>query len=161
MENTQEKIILENNEDNLSQNDEELSPQKVRFIKNCIQLVVWLILIFFAYQYLNQHPAEKASMVSWVKIIWQKLQVVIMNIWNRQWNIYDEKYNLERSFSEILTLAKDSPCATSWDLQTITDKSNELKDMNIDQYKLQKIQLNSFTMEYYQKLKTNCTQTSK
>lgn len=156
MEELEKKIVVENVEEQ-EEDTTSYKYKKARFIKNCIQFVIGLILLFFAYQYLNQHPAEKASMVSWIKIIGQKIQVIFMNLWNKQWAIYDEKYSMERSFAEIVTLAKESPCASWSDLKDATNKYEQLKWLNIDQFKTQRSEFFNFASDYYAKLKTNCT----
>lgn len=166
----EEKVIDQNSETNLEntpvdnietkvQEDiNSYSPKKVRFIKNIIQMVIWIVLLFMANQYLNEHPAERSSMISGMNIIYQKVKVMVYNVFSsNDWKLLDEKYNVERNYSELVNLAQESACATWTDKIDVQNKLNQLIKASVSEYEKNRMDYNNFAVNYYKKLKLECT----
>ena len=64
---------------------------------NVIKFVIWWILLAFSFVYLHNHPAEKETVLSGFKIIWQKIQVIVQKIIWDNWELLEKKYNIEKS----------------------------------------------------------------
>lgn len=129
---------------------------KRKLLKNLIQLVIGIIFLFFSYQYLTQHPAEKTSIVSWVTILSQKVKVMFYSMFSDEWSTLDEKYKVERNFREILSTMDNSKCLTIQDYQEVKNKLDSIQDMNIEQYKINKYDIFNFMNIYMAKINKQC-----
>ena len=99
---------------------------------NVIKFVIWWILLAFSFVYLHNHPAEKETVLSGFKIIWQKIQVIVQKIIWDNWELLEKKYNMEKYYKELLSLAENKKCIESTILTELNEKYNNLLDESID-----------------------------
>lgn len=83
---------------------------KKRLIHNLIELVIWSVLLWMSYGYIQTHPAEKISFFSWYKVIYQQTEIFFQNIFGKNWEILRQKYNLESYYQVLITLSEEKPC---------------------------------------------------
>jgi hypothetical protein len=107
-----------------------IEKNKKRFKKNILQLIIWIIFLFFWFVYMDKNPAEKVSIISWVKIIFQRFDVIYHNLFFNNWALLSEKYDLQKSFSELVTSYENSQCL-SWN-ELLTVRSEYSKLLNMD-----------------------------
>ena len=91
---------------------------KKRLIHNLIELVIWVVLLWMSYWYIQAHPAEKISFFSWYKVIYQQTEIFFQNIFGKNWELLRQKYNLESYYQVLITLSEEKPCI---DPDVVTD----------------------------------------
>ena len=88
----------------------EKKSMKKNFFNNLIELVIWLILLWMCYGYLQTHPAERISFFSWYKVIYQQTEIFFQNLFGKNWELLKQKYNLESYYQALITLSEEKPC---------------------------------------------------
>ena len=83
---------------------------KRKFFTNLIELIIWLILLWMCYGYLQTHPAERISFFSWYKVIYQQTEIFFQNLFGKNWELLKQKYNLESYYQALITLSEEKPC---------------------------------------------------
>ncbi|MDP2669903.1 MAG: hypothetical protein Q8O99_02670 [bacterium] len=85
---------------------EELAVKKKKNVSNIIEFLVGGVLLLFCFSYLQNHPAEKVSLVSGMKLLVQKVSLRVHNFSGADTEVLQEKFQLEKTFQEILFLAE-------------------------------------------------------
>ena len=91
----------------------EKQAMKKKLIHNFVELVVWVILLWMCYGYIQTHPAEKISFFSWYKVIYQQTEIFFQNMFGKNWELLKQKYNLESYYQVLITLSEEKPCIDS------------------------------------------------
>lgn len=86
--------------------------------KNLIKLVIWLILLGFSLSYIQNHPAEKASIFSGFEVLWQRAVVYVHKITNTNSEAFQKKYDYEKTYQELINMAETQWCS---DLNILTE----------------------------------------
>lgn len=88
----------------------EKQAMKKKLFYNLIELVIWWVLLFMCYWYIQTHPAEKISFFSWYKVIYQQTEIFFQNIFGKNGNLLREKYDLESYYQVLITLSEEKSC---------------------------------------------------
>ena len=96
----------------------EKQAMKKKLVHNLIELVIWCVLLWMCYGYIQTHPAEKISFFSWYKVIYQQTEIFFQNIFGKNWELLRQKYNLESYYQVLITLSEEKPCI---DPEIVTD----------------------------------------
>jgi len=88
----------------------EKQAMKKKLIHNLIELVVWCVLLWMCFGYIQTHPAEKISFFSWYKVIYQQTEIFFQNIFGKNGDLLKQKYNLESYYQVLITLSEEKPC---------------------------------------------------
>lgn len=88
----------------------EKKSMKKKLFHNLIELVIWLVLLWMCYWYLQTHPAEKISFFSWYKVIYQQTEIFFQNLFGKNGELLKQKYNLESYYQVLITLSEEKPC---------------------------------------------------
>ena len=88
----------------------EKQAMKKKFIHNLVELLIWFILLWMCYWYIQTHPAEKISFFSWYKVIYQQTEIFFQNVFGRNGELLKQKYNLESYYQVLITLSEEKPC---------------------------------------------------
>lgn len=88
----------------------EKKAMKKKLIHNLIELVIWLILLWMCYGYLQSHPAERISFFSWYKVIYQQTEIFFQNLFGKNGEWLKQKYSLESYYQVMITQAEEKPC---------------------------------------------------
>ena len=88
----------------------EKQSMKKKLIHNLIELVVWCILLWMCFSYMQTHPAEKISFFSWYKVVYQQTEIFFQNIFGNNWDLLKQKYSLEWYYQALITLSEEKPC---------------------------------------------------
>jgi len=109
----------------------EKKSMKRKFFTNLIELIIWLILLWMCYGYLQTHPAERISFFSWYKVIYQQTEIFFQNLFGKNWELLKQKYNLESYYQALITLSEEKPCI---DPEIVEDLHKTYKDL-LDEHK--------------------------
>ena len=88
----------------------EKQAMKKKLRNNVIELVIWLVLLWMCYVYIQNHPAEKISFFSWYKVIYQQSEIFFQNIFGHNGEWLKQKYSLESYYQVMITQAEEKPC---------------------------------------------------
>ena len=88
----------------------EKQAMKKKLRNNIIELVIWLVLLWMCYVYIQNHPAEKISFFSWYKVIYQQSEIFFQNIFGHNGEWLKQKYSLESYYQVMITQAEEKPC---------------------------------------------------
>jgi len=78
--------------------------------KNLIKLIIGLILLSFSYVYLQNHPAEKASIFSGFQVLWQRVVVYVHQVTNTNSEAFQKKFDYEKTYQELIFIAQSENC---------------------------------------------------
>lgn len=109
-----------------------MNKEEKKFIrKNLIKLVVWLILLSFSFFYIQNHPAEKASIFSGFEVLWQRAVVSVRKITNTDSELFQKKYDYQKTYQELISMTKNQWCSDPNILIEINATYRSLKKENI------------------------------
>ena len=106
----------------------EKQAMKKKLIHNLIELVIWLVLLWMCYGYLQSHPAEKISFFSWYKVIYQQTEIFFQNLFGKNWEWLKQKYSLESYYQAMITLSEEKPCVNPDIVRDLHDTYEKLQD---------------------------------
>ncbi len=98
-----------------------------------IQFFIWVLLLSFVAIYLQSNPAERQSILWWPAILFQNVKVMFYSIFSDKWDFLQEKYSLERAYSELILTAEWMSCMT-WVLPELNSEYNKLQGMSLNEY---------------------------
>ena len=91
----------------------EKQTMKKKLVNDLIELVIWLLLLWMSYGYLQTHPAEKVSFFSWYKVIYQQTEIFFQNVFGKNGEWLKQKYSLESYYQAMITLSEEKHCIDS------------------------------------------------
>lgn len=83
------------------------------FRNNVIKFVIGIILLTVSFGYIQNHPAEKASIFSGFEVLRQRLEVFVYKVIDKDSEWLQTKFDIEKNFDELINTAKDNECAWS------------------------------------------------
>lgn len=102
------------------------------FIKrNIIKLIIGLILLGFSFSYIQNHPAEKASIFSGFQVLWQRAVVYVHKLTNTNSEAFQKKYDYEKTYTELINMATNKECVDPAVLTEINETYLQLKKEGI------------------------------
>ena len=128
--------------------------KKKKLKVNLIELVVWLVLLWFCWQYLQTHPVEKISLFSWFDVIIQKVNIRL----SADGDDLKEKYELERNYSEVLSLAEWSSCLDDEWLAELKNRFDDLKSSDVHEFMKDESMYRSYIWLTYTQVKRDCAE---
>ena len=117
----------------------EKQAMKKKLIHNVIELVIWLVLLWMCYVYIQNHPAEKISFFSWYKVIYQQSEIFFQNLFGKNGDLLKQKYSLESYYQVMITQAEEKPCVDADVIKDLHETYAALQDepKNTLDYRLQ------------------------
>ena len=106
----------------------EKKSMKRKLLHNFIELIIWLVLLWMCYGYLQTHPAEKISFFSWYKVIYQQTEIFFQNLFGKNGELLKQKYNLESYYQVLITLSEEKPCIDPEIIEDLHKTYNSLVD---------------------------------
>ena len=64
----------------------------------------------FSFSYIQNHPAEKASIFSGFQVLWQRVVVYVHKVTNTNSEAYAKKYDYEKTYQELIHMAESTSC---------------------------------------------------
>lgn len=127
-----------------------------RFRFNLLQLFVWLVLLFFSFRYLSENDAERASLIKWLEIIYQKIQIFgRWFLWGEAQSL-ESQFTMEKSFEQLMSSYQESTCRDWKYYNEIVSKYNELKNLKSEDFAKKQDHYSIFLSQYYRNFKEGC-----
>lgn len=60
--------------------------------------------------YIQQHPAEKASIFSGFEVLWQRVVVYVHKVTDMNSEAFERKYDYEKTYQELISMAENKDC---------------------------------------------------
>lgn len=89
---------------------------------NVIKFIIGVILLSISFVYIQDHPAEKASIFSGFEVLVQRVEIFLYKITNKDSEWLKVKFDYEKNFEELLTTAKNNSCVKA----NVVDELNEV-----------------------------------
>ena len=87
--------------------------ERVFLKKNLVKFIIGLILLWFSFSYIQNHPAEKASIFSGFQVLWQRMVVYVHKVTNTDSEAFQKKYDYEKTYDELISMAEAKKCSDS------------------------------------------------
>ena len=105
------------------------------FRANVIKFVIGIILLSISFIYLQSHPAERVSVLSWFEVMYQKINIFyhdMVDKWDSK--LLKEKYSLQKYYKELVRMAENKSCIDSEIVEEVTNLSDDLNDDSLDEF---------------------------
>jgi hypothetical protein len=90
-----------------------------------------LILLGFSYGYIQNHPAEKASIFSGFQVLRQRMVVYVHKVTNTNSEAFEKKFEYEKTYQELINMANSQSCVDANILTEINETYLKLKKERI------------------------------
>ncbi len=125
---------------------------------NVVEFLVWVWLLIFCWSYIQSHPAEKSSLFSWIEVIVEKTKVRFSEWTTGQWPDLQNKFQLVRTFDEILSLANWVEwCLTQEDISKVNRAKDKLEELSVEEFMQQERAFTTVANLFYTKIKEECS----
>lgn len=84
--------------------------ERVFVRRNLIKLIIGLVLLGFSWSYIQNHPAEKASIFSGFEVLRQRVVVYVHKVTNTDSEAFQKKYDYEKMYEELINMAENKKC---------------------------------------------------
>jgi len=144
----------------ISKKEQELEAKfvekKWRVRMNIIELIIWLILLVFAFNYLKSHPAEKTSIFAGLEVMIEKVEVLFSNIrwWNGEYT--KNKQQMQRWFGDLISTMKNGECMDATSITIAEKRLSDMQKLNAVQYKERIQEFQWYIKDYAAKVQENC-----
>lgn len=101
------------------------------FRNNVIKFIIGLILLIISYGYIQNHPAEKASIFSGFEVLRQRVEVFFYRIADKDSEGLKNKFDLEKTFDELISSAESKGCADASVVDGLHEALTNLKKERI------------------------------
>ncbi len=78
--------------------------------KNVVKFLIGIVLLSFSFVYIQNHPAEKASIFSGFQVLWQRVVVYVHKITNTNSEAFQKKFDYEKTYQELMNMAETKKC---------------------------------------------------
>lgn len=73
------------------------------------------------------HPAEKASILSWFEVLRQRVAVYFHKVTNSNAEVLQKKYDYEKTYQELIKMAESKACVDANVLTSLNETFIQLK----------------------------------
>ena len=84
--------------------------QKNMLYRNIVKFVVGLVLLSISYTYIQNHPAEKVSILSWFQVMYERWQLFVYDMFGKDTSVLRDKHRLHQYYQEIVREAENRTC---------------------------------------------------
>jgi len=113
------------------------------FRNNVIKFIIGAGLLIISYGYIQNHPAERASIFSGFDVLRQKVEVFFYKLTNSDSEGLKLKFDYQKNLDELINTAKNNSCVQS----NVIDELNELS-VALKKERITKLENN---LTYYQR----------
>lgn len=129
--------------------------------KATIKLIIGIVLLSASWWYLSHHPAERASLLSWVEVLSYRLQLWFWSIRGEDVAALEQQYKLRRYMQEVYYTAQHtSGCEESDLLASINATIDEVNRLPALQVSVQSATYRNKMREWEMKIQNHCTSSS-
>lgn len=107
--------------------------QKNMFYRNIVKFVVGIILLSISYGYIQNHPAERVSILSWFQVMYERGQVFVYEIFGKDTSVLRQKHRLEQYYQELVRIAESRTCVSPEILSDVLETSIAFSTMPLEQ----------------------------
>ncbi|HCB51050.1 TPA: hypothetical protein DEP21_00415 [Patescibacteria group bacterium] len=87
-----------------------------------------MILLFFCYLYIQKNPAEKISIFSGFEVMYQRAEIFVNKVLNRNSEALKSKFDYEKAYQELIMIGEGNGCNDKQLVQEMKDTLEELKN---------------------------------
>ena len=84
--------------------------QRQMFYWNIVKFVIGIILLSISYIYIQNHPAEKVSILSGFQVMYERWQLFVYDILGKDSSVLRQKHRLNQYYQELMRLAESRSC---------------------------------------------------
>ena len=96
------------------------------------------------------------SISSGVQVLSQKFQLWFHSVFNQDGSVYADKLNMEKNYSEVINVVKNSSCKDKLDAKALEDKYSELQAESVESYNIKSNEYNKFLVNFYTQITDVC-----
>lgn len=130
--------------------------QKQAFVWNVMKLIVWLVLLFISYGYLQEHPAEKDAAIAGPKIMYERWQMFVYDIIGKDVVRLKQKFSLIQYYNELIQTAQKRKCTDLVMLQELDEANKSLNSASYDDLPTLLPELSNKAQEFDRKIDATC-----
>jgi len=78
--------------------------------RNIVKFIVWSLLLFACYRYVQQYPAERIAITSGFQVMIQKIQITFDGLLNHNTDAMKSKFDYEKAYDELIRIAEGNWC---------------------------------------------------
>lgn len=78
--------------------------------RNIVKFIVWSLLLFACYRYVQQYPAEQIAITSGFQVMIQKIQITFDGLLNHNTDAMKSKFDYEKAYDELIRIAEGNWC---------------------------------------------------
>ena len=107
--------------------------QKNMFYRNVVKFVIWVLLLSISYGYIQNHPAERVSILSWFEVMYERWQVFVYEIFGKDTSVLRQKHRLEQYYQELVRIAESRTCVSPDILSDVLATSISFSKMPLEE----------------------------
>jgi len=136
---------------------DEFSFDPVLFRQNLLKLIVGIVLLFFSWGYLQWHAAEKASLLSWIRVMSQKMHIMSYKVLGWDVDLLEDKYlTLRRLEENFYTASFVSWCAEWTMIEELETVISDLRALDLSDYDLVSWKYFDYVLAVYRYVSNSC-----
>lgn len=121
-----------------------------------MKLVVWLVLLLISYGYLQNHPAEKVSVLSGFEVMYQRWQIWFYDLVGKDVVGLKQKFRLVQYYEELIRTAENKKCTDVSLLKELHDSYTTIKSLSYDELAASLPELSARADEFNVKIFAQC-----
>jgi len=103
------------------------------FYRNVVKFVIWVLLLSISYGYIQNHPAERVSILSWFEVMYERWQVFVYEIFGKDTSVLRQKHRLEQYYQELVRIAESRTCVSPDILSDVLATSISFSKMPLEE----------------------------
>ena len=107
--------------------------QRNMFYWNIVKFVVGIVLLSISYGYIQNHPAEKVSILSWFQVMYERGQVFVYEIFGKDTSVLRQKHRLEQYYQELVRIAESRSCVSPDLLSEVLETSIAFSQTSLEE----------------------------
>ena len=92
-----------------------------------------IVLLLISYGYIQNHPAEKVSILSWFQVMYERGQVFVYEIFGKDTSVLRQKHRLEQYYEELVRVAESRSCVSPDILSEVLSTSISFSKMSLEE----------------------------
>jgi len=121
---------------------------KRMIIGNIIKFTIWIVLLTISYVYIQNHPAEKVSVLSGFEVMYQRANVFVHKVVGDKWDLLKKKYSLQKYYKELVRMAENQKCSDVDIIKELNQKYQELKKIKIEEFQTEAAEYTRLVYKY-------------
>jgi len=112
--------------------------------------------LIFSYQYIQENPAEKVSLLSWFQVIYQKGEIAYYRVTGKNVDAIKQKHNLEQYFQELIRITDERSCIDSGIISSLHEDYALLRSLRSSDLSKYLWDLSAAVIEYDEVIQRPC-----